>query len=325
MIQNPKISVVIPVYNVAKYIERCARSLMEQTLQEAQYIFVNDCSTDNSYEILQSVIHEYPQRKEQVEIYTNETNAGSATTRNNGLLHVRGEYLMFLDADDWFDTDALENVYSFIKWGNLDICYSDTISEYGDGNQIVTKQPEYNSLEETQRAMLRINISTQPCNKAYRWEFVKKTGEKFVDGADMAEDKSLNIRLFLKAKKISYYTGEPFYHYNLENENSISHFQENEAKLRKNFCASKMNYEAIEKTIKALGLEEKYAEELLLLQLATRGYLLKLCTKKSLHEWMSLYPSSNKEIFRQNYSLKNKILLWLLSIGFWYPYYYLNK
>ena len=80
----PKVSVVIPVYGVEKYIERCARSLFEQTLDDIEYIFVNDCTKDRSIDILNEVINDYPARKQQVRIVHHEENKGSALARLSG-------------------------------------------------------------------------------------------------------------------------------------------------------------------------------------------------------------------------------------------------
>ena len=80
----PKLSVVIPVYGVEKYIERCARSLFEQTLDDIEYIFVNDCTKDGSIDILNAVINDYPARKEQVRIVHHEKNKGLPFARQSG-------------------------------------------------------------------------------------------------------------------------------------------------------------------------------------------------------------------------------------------------
>ena len=77
----PKVSVSVPIYNVEKYIEKCVRSLFEQTLDDIEYIFVNDCTPDKSMDILRRVLVEYPQRQEQVKVIDHKVNKGSATVR----------------------------------------------------------------------------------------------------------------------------------------------------------------------------------------------------------------------------------------------------
>ena len=80
----PKVSVIIPVYGVEKYIERCARSLFEQTLDDIEYLFIDDCTPDRSIEVLKSILEEYPNRKEQVIIHRMEQNSGQAAVRKWG-------------------------------------------------------------------------------------------------------------------------------------------------------------------------------------------------------------------------------------------------
>ena len=99
----PKVSVIIPVYGVEKYIERCARSLFEQTLDDIEYLFIDDCTPDRSVEILKQVLDEYPHRKNQVIIHRMEKNSGQAAVRKWGMLNVAGEYVIHCDSDDWVD------------------------------------------------------------------------------------------------------------------------------------------------------------------------------------------------------------------------------
>ncbi|MBO5667722.1 MAG: glycosyltransferase family 2 protein, partial [Lentisphaeria bacterium] len=88
-----KVSVCIPVYGVEKYIERCARSLFEQTMRDGiEFIFVNDCTPDKSIEILEQILSEYPHRQEQTKIIHHKQNGGLVAARNTGLAHASGEY-----------------------------------------------------------------------------------------------------------------------------------------------------------------------------------------------------------------------------------------
>ncbi len=100
-----KVSVIIPVYNVEKYIEHCARSLMEQTLMDIEYIFVDDCTPDHSMEILQRVLTDYPERLESIRIIHHTQNSGLATVRNTGLQSAQGEYIKHCDRADWVEPD----------------------------------------------------------------------------------------------------------------------------------------------------------------------------------------------------------------------------
>lgn len=102
-----KVSILVPVYGVEKYIERCARSLFEQTYDNIEYIFVDDCTKDRSIEILQKVLEDYPNRKNQVKILHHDKNRGLSAARNTALDASTGDYLMHVDSDDYLRKDAV--------------------------------------------------------------------------------------------------------------------------------------------------------------------------------------------------------------------------
>ena len=97
----PKVSVIVPVYGVEKYIERCARSLFEQTLDDMEFIFVDDCTKDESIEVLKRVIDLYPVRKDQVKIIHHAVNKGLSRARETGVNAATGDYIGHCDSDDW--------------------------------------------------------------------------------------------------------------------------------------------------------------------------------------------------------------------------------
>ena len=107
----PKVSVIVPIYNVEKYIERCLRSLFEQTLDDIEYIFVNDCTPDNSMIILEKILKEYPHRIKQVKIINHEQNQGQAGARTSGMKAMTGEYMIHCDPDDWVELDMYEIMF----------------------------------------------------------------------------------------------------------------------------------------------------------------------------------------------------------------------
>ena len=121
---RPKVSVIIPVYNVEKYIERCARSLFGQTLDDIEYIFIDDCSTDNSIFIMQNILEEYPKRKNSVKIIRHSVNKGVGQTRQDGIDVASGQYLIHCDPDDWVDASIYQKLYSeaILKSAEMVIC-----------------------------------------------------------------------------------------------------------------------------------------------------------------------------------------------------------
>ena len=113
---NPKVSVIIPVYNTEKYLRECLDSVVNQTLRDIEIICVDDGSTDNSLAILR----EYETKDSRIKVLTQENiNAGAA--RNKGLSEATGEFLSFLDSDDFFEPDAIERMYECAKSRNAEI------------------------------------------------------------------------------------------------------------------------------------------------------------------------------------------------------------
>lgn len=114
---EPKISIIIPVYNVEKYLSECLESCINQTLQEIEIICVNDFSTDNSIEILSK----YAERDNRIKIINHEKNKGLGAARNTGMYHANGEYIWFVDSDDFIDNKACQVLYNIAKTDDVDI------------------------------------------------------------------------------------------------------------------------------------------------------------------------------------------------------------
>ena len=118
-----KISVIVPIYGVEQYIERCARSLFEQTLDAIEFIFVDDCTTDNSMDVLHRVIADYPQRKDHVTIIKHETNKGLPQARKTGVQVAKVNMLHIVIA--MIGLNMYEVLYEYATSGHYDIVYSD--------------------------------------------------------------------------------------------------------------------------------------------------------------------------------------------------------
>ena len=129
MENNIKVSVVVPAYNVENYIEDCLKSLINQTLKEIEIIVVNDGSTDNTFEI----INKYANLDFRIKVISQE-NQGISVTRNNGIKIAKGEYIGFVDSDDWVDENYFEELYNTAKKFDADISVA----------SILKHKPKYN-------------------------------------------------------------------------------------------------------------------------------------------------------------------------------------
>ncbi len=125
-----KISVIIPIYNVEKYLEKCLESVINQTYKDLEIICVDDCSPDNSNKIVQ----EYLKKDSRIKLIQREKNGGLSAARNSGLNKATGEYVYFLDSDDWIAPDFLEKMYEVITEKNQKaVCCTNILTAYDDG------------------------------------------------------------------------------------------------------------------------------------------------------------------------------------------------
>ena len=122
----PKVSVIIPVYNVEDYIDRCLKSVIEQTLEDIEIIIVNDGSTDDSKKIIEKYINQYPNKI----IYLEKENGGLSSARNFAIPYAKGEYIAFLDSDDYIEPEMYEQMYNKAIKENADLVECDFIWEY---------------------------------------------------------------------------------------------------------------------------------------------------------------------------------------------------
>ena len=169
----PKVSFLVPVYNVSAYIGRCARSLFEQTFDDIEYIFVNDCTPDDSMERLEAVIEQYPERAGQVKIINQEQNQGPGTARNVALLAASGEYVCCVDSDDYVDADMVDAMYAKAVAEEADIVVADMWMEYPEMPVTIYTDNVSPNAEENKANMLAGSKAVSPslCNKMIRREF----------------------------------------------------------------------------------------------------------------------------------------------------------
>ena len=205
-----KVSVIIPIYNVERFIERCVRSLLEQTLQEVEYIFVNDATPDKSIDILQTVMAEYPNRTEQIKVLVHEKNKGLPAARNTGLTVAGGEYIFHCDSDDYVEVDMLEQLYEEAVKKDADIVWCDWFLTF-EKNERYMKQPEYTNSQDALKAMLSGSMKYNVWNKLVKRSLYVNHQITFPDGFGMGEDMTM-MMLFVHAGKVSYLPNA-YYHY----------------------------------------------------------------------------------------------------------------
>lgn len=206
----PKVSVCVPVYNVEKYIEKCVRSLFEQTLEDIEHIFVDDCSQDQSLNILHRVLTEYPQRQNSVKIVRHKCNLNITAARQTAINIASGEYVIMCDSDDWVEPDMYETLYRTAVSNHADIAYCDLMFVVDNIEKHVNQLDTLGGVNAVQQ-ILRANINPGVWIKLVRRSLYQKA-VSFSDIRPMYEDTVASINLFYLAKSIIH-VPEAYYHY----------------------------------------------------------------------------------------------------------------
>lgn len=205
-----KVSVIVPIYGVVNFIARCVESLMEQTLQEVEYIFVNDATPDGSMKVLREVLSRYPHRSQSVKIVEHEANKGLPAARNTGLKYAQGEYIFHCDSDDFVEKDMLETLYTMAITQEADIVWSDWFLSF-EQNERYMKQHDCATANDALKAILSGTMKYNVWNKLVKRSLYTENNIVFPAGHGMGEDMTM-IRLFVCAKRVAY-CPQAFYHY----------------------------------------------------------------------------------------------------------------
>ena len=181
---NPLISVILPVYNVEKYILQCLESISNQTYTKLEVIIVVDGATDKSYKIAK----DYLEKDNRFHLIYQE-NAGSGPARNNGLNHANGEFVIFIDPDDWIKNDYIETLYKIYLANNVDLVITSGTDIFFDNQDNIIKKihkdiPEIklNTKEEARDNYIKLyslNMLSGPAQKLYRMEIIRKYNIEF--------------------------------------------------------------------------------------------------------------------------------------------------
>lgn len=204
-----KVSVIVPVYNAQKYLKDCVESLVHQTLEEIELIFVNDGSTDDSLKILEAYQEEYPQK---VHLITKE-NGGQASARNMGIVQANGKYIGFVDADDYVAECMYEKMYSLAEQEQSDYveCRYQYLKVEKQGK--VIKLPCYGNVRPYgRREEMFLDPLVSPWNKLYRTRILKDNHITFPEGV-VYEDTAFYVKAIPYIHKTSYECGEYVYHF----------------------------------------------------------------------------------------------------------------
>ena len=277
-----KVSVIVPVYNVEKYLEKCLDSLVNQTLKDIEIIVVNDGTKDNSQEIIDKYTKKYPKK---VKGFIKE-NGGLSSARNYGLKYAKGEYIAFIDSDDYVELDMFEKMYNKAINNNYDIVVCDTIEvDEKNGNKVYKKSNFNYSNNDIKNYIIAPPMA---CTRLYK---INIFDEIIFEEGIFYEDLNLIPSLVLKTDSIGF-VEEGLYYY-LQRSGSIMKQKQFNEKLLDIFKVLQKNYDLF---------NYKYPKEVEYLYIT---HLLRTTSMRFLD-----YKDSNKYLERINNEIKDKFPDW---------------
>lgn len=308
---SPLVSICVPIYNVEPYIERCVRSIMKQTYENIEYIFVDDGSTDDSISVLKKVLQDYPERNKQVKVITNNHNYGTAYTRRIYTENARGEYIASIDSDDYIESEMIQYLVEKAMETNADIVVS--------GYYIETKSTSVFKPYVCDNETDFLKIALQDL-LPYLWNKLIKRS-LFVNGRycyapigmDYLEDRLMIFLLGTKVKRIAT-IDKPLYHY-VYRYNSIS-----QGKNEKHFRCLVRYWEEIDKLLYELKLTDKYNQLVGNMKIEDKAHLLMFCDNRSRKQFVDLYADEER-IYTPKLTRGVALMYWLTKHHLWFLTY----
>lgn len=308
---RPKVSVIVPIFKVEKFIERCARSLFEQTLPEVEYLFIDDASPDDSIAILQRIMAEYPDRAKQSRIIAHEFNRGLPSARNTGLEAAIGEYIFHCDSDDYVEREMLAEMYAKAKHTDAEIVWCDWILSFGQNERYMPTR-DYASPMDALKGMLGGGMKFNVWNKLAKRSLYSDHNICFPDGYGMGEDMTM-MMLFACAKRVTYLP-KAYYHYVKLNTGAFSQtFSE------QHLVALKYNVERLSNFLRT-RFGDQLDTEIAFLKLEVKFPFLIIGDSDELHQlWRTWWPEANPYILQNNnISWRNRLVQWCAAKNqFW--------
>lgn len=307
MSHRPKVSVIIPIYNVDSFIEHCARTLFEQTLDSIEYIFVDDCSKDNSMNVLNQVIEDYPNRKKQIKIIHLPTNSRQAAARTAGMEASTGQYIIHCDPDDWVELNAYEFLYNKAVLSQADIVTCRYFVHDGHTTRIEGKTFSASGIE----CLLKMEYDSSLCIALIKNQLLKEHNIRPFPGIDCGEDLNVRFRALYFSKRVCAMENV-LYHYNLNNVGSITH--KDSRYLIEN--QTKKNISAIEAFVNSTK-DDRLLRALNYLKLKSKRSLLwpwRSDMTRDVDFWCSLWKESHKNISTYpDFNINQKIIFSIFS------------
>lgn len=298
------ISIIVPIFNVENYISQCVESLLEQNLEKIEYIFIDDCSTDKSIEILEEVVKKFSNRINDIKIIRNLENKGISYTRKVGMQVATGNYVIQIDSDDWVECTMCNDLYQKAIENNSDIVAVDYFEDY-EGKSNYIKQ-DYLNYDDHFKAILLSVLHGSLCNKLIRRELYVNNNIYPIESFSLFEDKLISLKLFNVAKKIDYIP-RGYLHYRKHNSSFTAQ------KVKEKHIVDTMTFiNELRAFLLEKNLLNKYENEFSSCILYHKKIF--LLDEKYFHLWDSFYPEVNKIQYIwgiKSFDMKKKMITFL--------------
>lgn len=300
MENRPKISVIVPVYNVERYLHRCIDSILAQTFTDFELLLIDDGSKDQSGKICD----EYAVNDKRVRAFHKE-NGGVSSARQIGIDNALGEYSIHVDGDDWIEQYMLEHMYEKITGADSDMLITDFFSDTETKSIYVQQLTRETSSKGILKDILCGSLFGSLWHKMIRHSLFKKYDVHFIPKIDYCEDVLVLAQLLQFNIRVTF-LHEAFYHYNKQNQNSITtHY------TRKTFLTRQKYVLALSKIIP----EENELINNVAFQVKREAFIHNVLKKK---EFYNFYHSTLKVVISGNYGMRLKLCMLLAYMGLFY-------
>ena len=301
----PKVSVIVPAYNVEKFLKRCLDSIANQTMTDFECIVVNDGSTDRTGEIADS----FAVQDSRFRVFHND-NMGLSSARNYGYKETSGEWVSYIDGDDWVSDDFIEKLYNLATRDKADIVYCDWFFAYKDDKfeRCFCFSPGRDKTETLYGLIL--DSYHVVWNKIYRKDFLEKYNLLFPKHIQkFNEDTWFSLRAFFFTEAVAK-VNAPLYYYNRENEGAITRaYQSKQARMVRSFV-----YQDALNFFSDQGVLNDYRKPILLRVLQEKTWM--VFYPEMYAHFNDSFPEAKKYILNNPLlGWKMKIIVWLISHG----------
>lgn len=321
-----EVSIIVPVYGVERYIGRCAESIFSQTVTPLEIIFVDDCSPDGSIAVVEGVLERFPERKDQVRIVRLEKNGGVDNARRQGCFASSGEYVLFVDSDDYIEPQMVEVMLAKARETGADmtVCRFNKVEEDGKcepsvHRDLVENRDKYLGY---MISLVSANASPNIFNKLFRKDLLQKI--RVIPQGNIAEDWVICVQAAHMAEKIAY-LDKPFYNYRVR-EGSATNELSIEA-CRKSSREDRTNIGLIISYLQSNGLADRYRHEIDARKFVAKGAFYHFCDDPVYNqEWKGVYREINGRIlFNPCMSLQSRKAFILCRFRLKARYYSLTR